>query len=71
MRYTSLDSQTLTVGGGSGKLKIQGSSMQLSWGSKAHVDLNADYTAVCFGNYNVMVDSTGVHINGKNGAQNF
>ena len=27
--------------------------------------------ALYFGSYNVMVDSTGMHINGKNGAQNF
>ena len=50
---------------------LRSNGAQVVYGSNSHVDLGPNYTAICFGSYNVMVDSTGVHINGKNGAQNF
>lgn len=68
--YTSLDSTTLTVGGGSGQLVINTTSLQLIYG-EAHVDLNSRYCALAFGSYNIMVNSSGVHINGSKGATNF
>lgn len=68
--YTSLDSTTLTVGGGSGQLVINTTALQLIYG-EAHVDLNSRYCALAFGSYNIMVNSSGVHINGSKGATNF
>ena len=68
--YTHLDSQTLTVGGGSAKLRLTSTGLQLVYGN-GHVDINSRYSAISFGSYNIMVDSTGVHINGSNGATNF
>lgn len=58
--YQSLDSTSVTIGGGAAKIKVGASTMVLSVGS-AHLDINASYIALVYGSSYVKVDSTGIH----------
>lgn len=58
--YQSLDATSLTIGGGSAKIKVGAATMVLSVGN-AHLDINASYIALVYGSSYVKVDSTGIH----------
>lgn len=52
-------------------MSLTSSEASLRYGSESHADCEPSYTAIAYGQYNVIVDANGVHINGAKGVTHF
>ncbi|MBT1171261.1 hypothetical protein [Bifidobacterium sp. SO4] len=69
-RYVQKEAQTFTIGGGAGKVVVEGDHVGIVYGD-GHLDLNPGYAALSFGKYNIMIEPGGIRLNGVKGTTTF